>query len=91
LLYVVVVAVLDVSVLSSSHVVGVLFREDFLVLNWLHRCVVVVLVDLAINGFGNVLMLSASYVLIGDGWVDGLNVISDLFFRVESKGFTRTS
>ncbi len=47
------VIMLELSLLNSTHVVGVFFRENFLVLNWLDGGVIVVLVDLTVNGLGH--------------------------------------
>jgi len=67
-----VVAVLDVAFFDLAHVVGVLFWEDFGVLDGLDGGVVMVLVDFAVDDLGCVLMLGAGYVFVCDGWVDGL-------------------
>jgi hypothetical protein len=50
----------------------VLFGTDLFVLNGLDRCVVVVLVDFAINGFDCIVVLCASDMLVCHGWVDVL-------------------
>jgi len=67
-----VVAVLDVTVFDADHVVGVLFGEDFLVLDGLDGGVVMILVDFTIHGCLNILVVGASDVLIGHSWVDDL-------------------
>ena len=72
LLDVVVIAMLDVAVLDADHVVRVLLREDFLVLDGLDGGVVVVLVDLAVNSGGDIFVVGATDVLVGHGGVDGL-------------------
>lgn len=72
LLYMVVVSVLDVALLSSSHVVAVLLWEDLAVLDGLHGGVIVVLVDLAIHGSLDLLLLGTSDVLVLNGGVHGL-------------------
>lgn len=69
-------AVLDVAVLDAGHLVGVLFGEDLAVLDGLDGGVVVVLVDLTVDGFGLLVELGASYMLVLDGGVDGLGSIS---------------
>jgi len=65
-------AVLDVAVLDAGHLVGVLFGEDLAVLDGLDGGVVVVLVDFTVDGFGLLVDLGASYVLVLDGGVDSL-------------------
>jgi hypothetical protein len=75
LLDVVVIAVLDVAVLDAAHVVRMLLREDFLVLDGLDGGVVVVLVDLAVNGGGDIFVVGAIDVLVGHGRVDGLGEV----------------
>ena len=67
-----VVTVLDVTFFNLTHVMGVLFWEDFGVLDGLDGGVVVVLVHFAIDDFSCVLVLGASYVFVCDGWVDVL-------------------
>lgn len=65
-------AVLDDTVLYTSHLVGVLLRENLAIRNGLDRGVVVVLVDLTVDNGGLVLMLCAGDVLVLNSWVDGL-------------------
>jgi len=64
------VVVVEFAVLDGNHVVGVLLGEDLLVLEGLHGCVVVLLVDLAVDGLSDVLMAGRLNGLRGDGWVD---------------------
>jgi len=71
-LYVLVVAVLDVAVLDAGHLVVVLFREDLAVLDGLDGGVVVVLVDLAVDGSCHILLSSGCDRLVLNGWVDRL-------------------
>jgi hypothetical protein len=73
ILHVLVVAVVDVAVLDTAHLVAVLFWENFAVLDGLDRGVVMVLVNLAVNGCGHILLSSGSDLLVLDGWVDGLD------------------
>jgi len=70
LLYVVVIAVLDVAVLNTGHLVGVLLWENLTILNWLDGGVVVILVDLTVDGSLSLINLSTGDALIGDSWVD---------------------
>lgn len=72
LLYVIIVAVVDVAGLNTSHLVNMLLWEDLLVLDWLNGGVVVVLVYLTVNGSGGLLVLSTGDVLVGHSWVDSL-------------------
>lgn len=72
MLDVVVVTVLDVAFLDGSHVVGMFLSENLLVLNRLDGGVVVVLVDLSVNGFGHILVVGFGDVFVDDSWVDGL-------------------
>ena len=70
LLHVVIVSVVDLFMLNTSKVVLVLLWKNLFVLNWLDGGVVMILVDLTINGSGGLLMSSLGDVLIGDSWVD---------------------
>jgi len=72
LLYVVIVAVVDLTVLDASEVVRMLLWEDLLVLYRLDGSVVVVLVDLTVDSGLDVLMVGLGYVLVLDSGVDGL-------------------
>ena len=72
LLYVIIVAVVDVAGLNTRHLVNMLLWEDLLVLDWLNGGVVVVLVYLTVNGSGGLLVLSTGDVLVGHSWVDSL-------------------
>ena len=62
------IIVLELSLLNSTHVVGVLLREHLLVLNWLNGGVIVVLVDLTVNGLGHLHHVSSL--------TDSLNLIT---------------
>jgi hypothetical protein len=73
LLYVLIISVCNVAVLNTGHLVGVLLWENLTILDWLDGCVVMILVDLTIDGGLLLLELSTGDTLIGDGWVDGLN------------------
>lgn len=70
LLYVVVVAMVNLLVLNPSNIVGVLLWKNLLILNWLDRSVVVVLVNLTINSSSSLLMLGLGDVLVGNSWVN---------------------
>jgi len=72
LLDMVIIAVLDVAVLNSNHVVAMLLWENLAILHRLDGSVVVILVDLTVDGGLLLIVLSTSDVLICDGWVDGL-------------------
>jgi len=69
---VIVVVVLEGAVLDWSHLVGVLLREDFLVLDGLHSGVVVILVNLTVDGSLGLVVLGPSYVLVLHSWAGGL-------------------
>lgn len=75
LLYVVLVAVLDVAVLDTCHLVGVLLWENLLVGDGLDRGVVVVLVNFTVDGGGNIFVSGWGDGLVGDGWVYGLEIV----------------
>lgn len=81
-LHVVIVAVVDLLVLNSGDVVGVLLWENLAVLDRLDRGVVVVLVHLTVDGSLGLLVLGAGDVLLLDSWgnrlVDGGVVVSRL-------------
>lgn len=69
---VVVITVLDLTVLYTCEIVGVLFRENLAVNDWLDRGVVVVLVHFAIDSCLDVLVVGRQYCLVLDGRVDHL-------------------
>lgn len=64
------VTVLDLALLNSGHAVGVLFRENFAILDWLDRGVVMVLMHLAINGSLSLLMTLLDHLLLHNGGSD---------------------
>ncbi len=64
------VTVLDFTLLNCSHSVGVLFRQNLAILDWLDRGMVVVLVHLAINGSLSLLMTLLEHLLIDNGGSD---------------------
>jgi len=67
-----VVAVLDVAVLNTCHLVAVLLGKDLTVLDGLDGCVVVILVDLTVYCGGHILVSGGSDMLVLDGGVDRL-------------------
>lgn len=67
-----VVAVLDVAVLNATHLMSVLLGEDLLVGDGLDGGMVVVLVDFAVYGGGDIFVAGGGDVLLLDGGVDGL-------------------
>jgi hypothetical protein len=67
---------LNVAVLNANLVMGVLFWENFAVLDGLNGGVVVVLMNLAVYNCLNILMLCASYSLVLNGGVDGLSMLA---------------
>jgi hypothetical protein len=67
-----------------SHVVLVLFRKDFTVLNRLDGGVVVVLVNLAVNGFLHILV-TRLYDLLLDDSGSNLLVHSGVYRRISSQ------
>jgi len=66
--YVTVVAVVVFTVLDWCKVVGVLLWQDLAVLDRLDGCVVVILVDLFVNGGLDVLVSCSSNGLVLDSW-----------------------
>jgi hypothetical protein len=62
------IAVLMLSVLDGNDVMGVLFWENFAVLDWLHGGVVMILMYLTVNCSLGFLMANFGDVLIHDGW-----------------------
>lgn len=58
------VAVLDLAILNGSHAVGVLLWKNFAIFDWLDRGVVMVLVDLTINGSLSLFMTLLDYLLL---------------------------
>lgn len=70
LLHVSRITVLNVLVLNSTDVVGVLLWCNLSVLNWLDGSVVVILVDFTIDGSGSLLVSGLCNILVHDGWVD---------------------
>ena len=71
----VVVAVMEFLVDDGLHLVVMLLGEDLLVLDWLDGGVVVILVDLAVDGFLDLLMSGGLDVLARDTWGDALGDI----------------
>jgi len=72
LLDVIVIAMLDISMLYASKVVAVLLWENFPVLDGLDGGVVMILMNFAVNGCGDILVVSAGDILVGDRWVNSL-------------------
>lgn len=64
------VAVVVFTVLDWNDVVLMLLWENLTVLHWLHGGVVVVLVDLTVNGGGGLLMTGLDNSLVNDGGSD---------------------
>ena len=69
------VAVMEFLVDYWLHLVMMLLGEDFLVLDWLDRGVIVILVDLAVDSFLDFLMSGGLDVLVYDTWGDALGNI----------------
>jgi len=67
-----VVSVLELTVLYTSNLIGVLFWEDFAILDRLERCVVVILVNLAINCLGDILVTGVVYMFVLNGRIYSL-------------------
>jgi hypothetical protein len=67
-----IVAVLDVAVLDTSHLVSVFFWERLAVLDGLDSGVMVVLMDFSVDGCGGLLVSSGSYSLVLHSGVDFL-------------------
>jgi len=87
------IAMLMLSVLDGDDVVGVLFWENFAVLDWLHGGVVMILMYLTINGSLGLLMANFGDFLVHDSWgnllvyggimVTGLvHEVTDCFLRL---------
>jgi hypothetical protein len=70
-----VVAVLDVAVLDTSHLVSFFFWKDLTVLNGLDSGVMVVLMDFSIDSCGGLLVSSGSYSLVLHSGVDFLGTV----------------
>lgn len=68
-----VIAVLDVSVLYTAHVVGVFFGKDLTIFDGLNGGVVVILMDFTVDGCCYILVSCGSDLFVLNGWVDGLN------------------
>jgi len=66
------IAVLELAVLDAGHLVRVLFWEDLAVMDGLNRGVVVVLVYLAVDSLGDILVVRFVNMLVLDGGVHGL-------------------
>jgi hypothetical protein len=73
ILYMFVVAVLDVAVLNTGNTVAVLLWENLPVLNGLNRGVVMILMDLTINGGSHILLSSWCDLLVLYRRVDSLD------------------
>ena len=72
LLGVLVVLVSELLMLGGDHVVDMLLRQSFLVVDWLDRGVVMVLVDLSVDSLSNVLMACWVNSFLCHCWVDDL-------------------
>ena len=77
------VAMLMVTLLDAHHVVGVLLWQNLAVLHRLHGGVIVVLMDLTIDGGGSLLMTLLNDVLVGHG---GCHLLMDSGIMVTSLG-----
>lgn len=66
------VVVVELAVFNGDHVMGMLLGQYLLMLQGLHGCVVVVLVDFTVNSLCDILMTSGLDSLGGDGRVDDL-------------------
>lgn len=77
-----IVTVILLALLNGGHLVNVLLGENFTVLDWLHRGVVVILVDFTVDGSGGLLMTVLGDALIdygrGDNLVDGGVIMTGL-------------
>ena len=62
------VTVVMLSVFNGNNIVGVLFWEDFAVLNRLHGSMIMVLVHLAVNGGLGFLVADLGDVFVHDSW-----------------------
>jgi len=67
-----VVSVLQLTVLYTSNLMGVLFWEDFAILDRLDRCMVVILVYLTIDRRGDILVTGVVYMLVLNGRINSL-------------------
>jgi len=70
--HMVAISVLNLSVLNANHVMAVLLREHLAVLDGLHGCVVVILVDFSVDDSLGIFVLCAGDVFMLDGGVYGL-------------------
>lgn len=61
-----VVSMVELLVFNRRHVVVVLLRENFLVCNWLHSCVMMLLMNLLVESSGYALMLVRLDLLLND-------------------------
>jgi hypothetical protein len=72
LFYVIIISVLNIAMLDTSHLMSVLLWEDLAILHRLDRGMVMVLVNLTINGCLLLIELGSGYMFVGNGWIDGL-------------------
>ena len=79
---------LNLTSLHANHVVRVLFWEHLTILDWLNRGMIMVLVDLSVNGSLSLLMTVLANFLIHDGGshllMDGGVMVTSLLPRQES-------
>ena len=87
ILYMFVVPVLDVAVLDTCYLVGVLFREDLAILNGLNGGVEVVLVNFAVDGRCHILLSGGCDLLVLYSGVDSLETVLEMHIHYE--GMTR--
>ena len=72
ILYVLIIAVLNVAVLNACHLVAVLLGENLTILDGLNGGVVVVLMDLTVNSRRHIFLSSWRDLLVLDCWIYGL-------------------
>ena len=80
---------LDLALLNGGHAVGVLFWENFAILDWLDRGVVMVLVHLTINGSLSLLMTLLDHLLLHNGGSDLLVDCGVMVTGLVPEGTTR--
>lgn len=92
LLHLALIAMLELAVLDAGEIVVVFLRKHFALLDGLDCCMVVILMDLLVDGCSHIFVLRRLDRLVGDGglnpFVDGGIMVSGLGHKVRNGGLS---
>ena len=80
------------AVFNTGHSMMVLLRQDLAIFYWLDRCVVVILVNFAVNGSLCLFMTLLDDVLLDNGWRNLLmncSVMMTCLVPIETRGLVK--